>query len=74
MSWTPDIKVARMFARGLNCQPPDGGVVLEALVPADAIISPPSEHSKYLQEYEFVVDPRGLEVRIIERCTPNAKH
>lgn len=68
ISWTTDIQVARMFARGLNCLPPDGGVLLKSLVSAEAIISSPSEHSKRLDEYEFVVDPRGLnEVRTMER-------
>ena len=68
ISWTTDIEVGRMFAGGRNCEPPDGGVVVESLVPAEAIISLPSRHSKYLQEYEVIVDPRGLnEVRALER-------
>ena len=68
ISWTTDVKAAGMFARGLNCLEPAGGVLLESLVPAEAIISPPSEHSKHLQEYEFPVDVRGLnEVRVLKR-------
>ena len=68
ISWTTDIKAARMFARGLNCLPPDGGVLVQSLVRADAIISAPSKRSIHLQEYEFVVDPRGLnDVRAIKR-------
>ena len=68
ISWTTDIKAARMFARGLNCLEPAGGVLLESLVPAEAIISPPSEHSRFLQEDEFLVNARGLdEVRVLKR-------
>jgi len=65
LSWTSDISMAGMFAEGLNCLPPSGGVLIQSMVPAKAIISSPSKHSKHLQEYEFVVDPRGL-IEVLE--------
>jgi hypothetical protein len=38
-----------------------GGVLLRALVPAEAIIAGPSDHSaNWLREREFTVDPRKL--------------
>lgn len=67
-SWTTDRKTAEMFAWGLNCFPPDGGVLLTTIAPARAILSEPNDHSRYLEEAEYVVDRRRLdEVHVIQR-------
>jgi len=55
--WTPHQKVAEMFASGLNSIE-SGGVLLEAYVPSEAILSEPNDHSKnWLGESEFTCDP-----------------
>lgn len=58
-AWTDKESVAKMFASGLNAEG-KGGVILESVVPADAIIAGPSAHSIYLGEYEYTVDRRRL--------------
>ena len=55
-SWTPDSKVATMFANGLNAVG-SGGVLITATLDAPAIISGPNAHSCYLGEQQFTVDP-----------------
>ena len=68
ISWTSDLSVAQPLARGLNRLPPDGGVVLEAFVPAVAIICSPEGWKDHLQEREYIVDSRLLgEVRQLDR-------
>lgn len=55
-SWTPDSKVAAMFASGINSIG-SGGVLITATLGAPAIISGPNAHSLYLGEQQFTVDP-----------------
>jgi len=55
-SWTENIEVAQMFARGLNAIH-SGGVLLCGQFSPDAIISGPNNHSEYLQEFQFTIDP-----------------
>lgn len=55
-TWTKEINVARMFARGLNAAHGQGGVLLSTDAPIEAIIAGPSQHSIYLGEHEYVVD------------------
>lgn len=70
ISWTRNLKTARMFAGGLNAMG-KGGALLQALVPASEIIAGPSGHSGHIQEGEFTVDPRGLGgVQVLERYPP----
>ncbi len=57
--WTPHIDIGRMFAGGLNAIY-TGGVLLEAYAPSEAIIAGPNEHSKSLDENEYVVDLTGI--------------
>jgi hypothetical protein len=59
-AWTEEIDTARMFARGLNAGYGQGGVLLSADAPTEAIIAGPSKHSIYLGEHEYVVDWRQL--------------
>lgn len=54
--WTPKKDVAEMFASGLAASEGSGGVLLEADIPASAIIAGPSRHSIWLDEYEHIVD------------------
>ncbi|ROL66696.1 hypothetical protein BHU25_20775 [Pseudomonas vranovensis] len=58
-AWSPQEKTARMFASGWNAAG-KGGVILETLAPAEAIIAGPSAHSKRIQEYEYTIDWRKL--------------
>ncbi|MDY0223170.1 MAG: hypothetical protein RBR67_18735 [Desulfobacterium sp.] len=59
--WTPKIKVATMFASGLNAIE-SGGVLLKAYAPTKAIFSSPNEHSaKQMQEFEYTCNPYLLE-------------
>lgn len=55
--WTPDIKVAMMFASGLNALE-SRGVLLKAYAPPEAIFSPPNAHSvEQMQEFEYTCNP-----------------
>lgn len=56
-NWTQKREVAEMFASGLCSLYEGGGILLTATAPTAAIISPPSAHSQYLGEDEFIVDP-----------------
>ena len=68
VAWTCEIEKARDYAGGLHMLQPSGGVLIESLVPAEAIISDLRELSHLSEEYEIVVDPRGLnEIREIRR-------
>jgi hypothetical protein len=71
-AWSTKIDVARMFARGLNAMYPRGGVLLSTDAPANAIITGPSAHSVWLQEYEYVVDRRKLREVTLLACFPQA--
>ena len=55
-AWTLNVEVARMFARGLNAVPP-GGILLKCSFEPVSIICGPNDHSGYLQEDQFTVDP-----------------
>jgi hypothetical protein len=59
-AWTLREDIARMFARGLNAGYGKGGILLSTDAPTEAIIAGPSRHSVYLDEHEYVVDPRCL--------------
>lgn len=58
-AWSTQEDKARMFASGLNAVG-RGGVILETIAPAEAIIAGPSDHSIYLGEHEYTVDWRRL--------------
>lgn len=74
-AWTTKYEKARGYARGLHSLQPGGGILLESLVPAEAIISDLRELSHIRKEFEIVVDPQGLnQVRPMERFTPHSKH
>jgi hypothetical protein len=70
-SWTSKRNVAEMFARGLNCCPQTGGVLLRTEAPANAVLAPPNDHSHYLGELEYVVDRRALNwIEVLESFLP----
>lgn len=56
LAWTPNVKVAKMFGRGLNAIN-SGGVLLKAQFNLETIISGPNSHSQYLGESQFTIDP-----------------
>ena len=55
LCWTPDIEVARMFARGLNAVN-SGGVLLSCACKKEWIIASPNAHSNRIGEKEYIVD------------------
>ena len=65
--WTPDIEVARNFARGLNAIE-SGGVLLKAYASTDAIMSAPNDHSiNQMEEFEYTCNPELLEnIEVLE--------
>lgn len=70
LAWTPSSETAAMFAAGLNAFR-YGGVLLKASVQTAAIISGPNEHSNYLGESQFTVDPFLLgDMSVIESYPP----
>lgn len=69
-SWSSNIDVAKMFARGLNSSP-GGGLLLVGDFKAEAIISGVSSHSSYLGEDQYTIDPfYGNSVSILEEYKP----
>lgn len=58
-AWSDKEQTAQMFASGWNAMG-KGGVIIETIAPADAIIAGPSAHSIHLGEHEFTVDWRRL--------------
>lgn len=65
--WSSQLDTAKMFASGLNAVGA-GGVLLETLIPHEAIIAGPSDHSLWLGEAEFTIDPFSLnEIQEIRR-------
>lgn len=69
-AWSDKKSVAKMFASGLNAEG-KGGLILETIAPADAIIAGPSAHSKYLGEYEYTLDTRRLStIKVNSRFSP----
>jgi len=66
-AWTSELEIARMFGRGLNAVN-SGGLLLEGRFEPAAIISGPSDHSHYLGEGQFTVDPRyASSLAVVER-------
>jgi len=55
-AWSESVETAEMFGRGLNAIK-SGGLLLQALLKPEAIISGPNGHSAYLGENQFTVDP-----------------
>ena len=69
-AWTSGVEVARMFGRGLNAVQ-SGGVLLRANFKPEAIISGPDDHSKYLGEDQYTIDPFSLsDVSAVELFPP----
>ena len=66
ISWTPDLGVATMFAdrrRYIEGR----GVVVEIEARPDMIAAPPGEHTSWLGEEEYVIDPRLIrDVRVLD--------
>ena len=58
--WTEKRSIAEMFASGLNATR-SGGVLIESVFDSEAIISSPSNHSEYLGEFEYTVDPTSIQ-------------
>lgn len=56
MSWTTQIDTARMFARRRD--PP--GAVLRLDASAAIILCGPTDHSRYLDEHEYLIDTREM--------------
>jgi hypothetical protein len=62
LSWTPHLSVAKMFANRRGA-----GVVLEIEATPDMIAAPPGEHTSWLGEDEYIIDPRLIQaVRVID--------
>lgn len=68
--WTTSMETARMFGRGLNSTP-NGGVLLKISAYPEAIIASPNEHSKWLGEHEYTLDPSKIsDVEKLEQYPP----
>jgi hypothetical protein len=65
--WSPDAKVASMFARGLNALE-SGGVLLKTYAPPLAILAKPNNHSeRQMREFEYTCNPRLLHnIEVVE--------
>jgi len=75
LSWTPLLNIAKGFCTGMNqlCRPKGGMVLLQADVPAPAIIAAVREG--YYHEREYLVDRRGLKqdaVSVVKAYTPTS--
>jgi hypothetical protein len=62
--WTESLKVAQMFASGLNACV-SGGLLLKGNFSPQQIISGPSAHSVYLGEMEYTIAPSKLRLESI---------
>lgn len=69
LAWTSKQAVAEMFASGLNAHT-SGGVLLQASVPAHAVICVNHPHSSYLDESQFTIDPSLIENCVVIRRYP----
>lgn len=70
--WSSDIEVARCFMRNQANMSMQGGVLLETMAPANAIICAPCLISDERNEYEYVVDRQFLlTVKCLERMPIN---
>lgn len=68
LCWSPVRAVAEMFGGGLNAMVGQGGCLLRAHAPAQAVVAGPNSHSRWLGEVEYLVDPRLLQnVELIAR-------
>ena len=68
--WTPSIDIASMFGRGLNAVG-KGGLLLSCNFRADWIISSPNEHSMYLGENQYTVNPHKISgINILDKYPP----
>jgi hypothetical protein len=66
--WSSDRAAAEVYARGLNAMAEGGGVLIETVALADAIISRAATTGVCGWEFEYVVDRRRLaEIRSLER-------
>ena len=72
-AWTDKIDFARIIARGLNAMPGQGGVLLSAEAPTEAIIAGLNEYTIRMGEYEYVVDWRQLREITPLECFPGIK-
>ncbi|WP_341989195.1 hypothetical protein [Azorhizobium sp. AG788] len=59
-NWSSNKSTAEQFARGLCSDYEGGGILLTAFAPANAIFTGPGEHSNWMGEAEFIVDPTLL--------------
>jgi hypothetical protein len=70
LNWTINIEVAKMFGRGLNSMP-GGGLLLKGYFEPEAIICSPNNHSNYLGEGQFTVDPTSItNITVCESYSP----
>ena len=70
LCWSTSKKTAKMFGHGLNSSP-YGGLLLQCECDKNWIIAEPSNHSHYLGENEFTVDPNMLEnIKVLEHYKP----
>ncbi|HQR99736.1 MULTISPECIES: hypothetical protein [unclassified Polaromonas] len=70
LAWTSSIETARMFGGGLNAVQ-SGGVLLKASFKPETIISGPNDHSKYLGEDQYTIDPFFLsDLSVVEFFPP----
>jgi len=60
ISWTPELAVARMFADRRQHLGEGDGVVLQIDATPSMIVTGPGEHTGYLGETEYVMDPRMI--------------
>jgi hypothetical protein len=60
LSWTEDISTAEKFATDLRQFASGGSLIIEALVPADAIICSFDAIGSHYEEKEFLIDRRKL--------------
>jgi hypothetical protein len=58
IAWTPKLKVAEMFASRRDSPQERLGIVLKINASPEMILAAPCEHSKYLGESEYLIDPR----------------
>jgi hypothetical protein len=72
-SWTTSLEVATDFAIEHATWFRDGGVLLETVAPADAIICALCQFDDEFNEAEYVVNPHRLrDVRVVQRFSQNA--
>ena len=71
LCWSSSVSVAEMFASGLNSVE-SGGLLLKAWATKESIISSPNDHSVYLDENEYTVEPKLLScIEIVQEFPPS---